>query len=138
MWTPSWEAVPRTNRSLNSPHAPKGNATAVAGAGRELEATVTALFQAVIDGGCEPHVQPLMKLNALHREPWVRFDWQEAAERMDVRDKHLRPSGAQLLRDVARWANAWVWKRAPFAEYDRSMNKSRQAPVYDEQQGLLV
>lgn len=33
MWTPSWEAVPRTNRSLNSPHAPKGNATAVAGAG---------------------------------------------------------------------------------------------------------
>lgn len=78
-------------------------------------------IQAVIEGGCEPHVQPLMKLNALDKTPWVRFDWTE-----------------QKLRDVARWANGWVWKRAPFAEYDRSMNKSRAAPVYDEQQGLFV
>ena len=59
-------------------------------------------IQETIDMGCEPHVQPLMKLNALDRKPWVRFDWTE-----------------QLLKDVARWANGWVWKRAPFAEYDR-------------------
>jgi hypothetical protein len=76
-------------------------------------------IQAVIDGGCEPHVQPLMKLNALHREPWVRFDWTE-----------------QKLRDLARWANAWVWKRAPFAEYDRSMNMSR-LPTADAGQAAL-
>ena len=57
-------------------------------------------IQEVIDNGCEPHVQPLMKLNALDRKPWVRFDWTE-----------------QLLKDVARWANGWVWKRATFAEY---------------------
>lgn len=75
----------------------------------------------VIDWGGEPHVQPLMKLNALDKAPWVRYDWT-----------------APKLRDVARWANGWVWKRAPFAEYDRSMNKSRAAPVYDEQQGLFV
>lgn len=75
----------------------------------------------VIDWGGEPHVQPLMKLNALDKDPWVRFDWT-----------------AQKLRDVARWANGWVWKRAPFAEYDRSMKKSRAPAVYDEQQGLFV
>ena len=77
-------------------------------------------IQAVIDGGCEPHVQPLMKLNALQREPWVRHDWT-----------------AQRLKDVARWANAWVWKRAPFAEYDRSLNHSRR-PAVHEQVGLFA
>lgn len=78
-------------------------------------------IQRVIDWGGEPHVQPLMKLNALTKEPWVRFDWTE-----------------QKLRDVARWANGWVWKKAPFSEYNRSMNNSRQPAVYDEQQGLFL
>ena len=59
-------------------------------------------IQEVIDSGCEPHVQPIMKLNALEKTPWVRFDWTE-----------------QRLRDVARWANGYVWRKAPFAEYDR-------------------
>lgn len=57
-------------------------------------------IQEVIDGGCQPHVQPLMKLVALEREPHVRFDWT-----------------AQKLKDVARWANGYVWRKAPFAEY---------------------
>lgn len=74
-----------------------------------------------IASGCEPHVQPVMKLNALTREPWVRHDWT-----------------AQKLRDVARWANGWVWKKAPFDEYDRSRNKYRTRETYDEQQGLFV
>lgn len=70
--------------------------------------------------GCEPHVQPLMKLNALSRDPWVRYDWT-----------------AQKLKDVARWANGWVWKKAPFEEYDR--HRRTIAPeVYDGQQGLFV
>lgn len=77
-------------------------------------------IQAVIDGGCEPHVQPLMKLNALQREPWVRHDWT-----------------AQKLRDVARWSNAWVWKKAPFNEYDRSLNFSRATAAH-EQPGLFA
>jgi hypothetical protein len=89
--------------------------------GNEPVAECMARIQAVIDHGCEPHVQPVMKLNALHREPWVRFDWTE-----------------QKLRDVARWANGWVWKRAPFAEYDRSLNTHRQAPRPVEQEGLFV
>lgn len=74
----------------------------------------------VIEWGGEPHVQPYIKLNALERRPHVRFDWTE-----------------QMLADVTRWANKWVWRRAPFAEYDRSMTNKTQ-PVYDGQQGLFV
>jgi hypothetical protein len=77
-------------------------------------------IQETIDMGCEPHCQPLMKLNALEKKPWVRFDWTD-----------------QKLRDLARWANGWVWKRAPFAEYDR--HRRTVAPEsYDAQQGLFV
>jgi hypothetical protein len=74
----------------------------------------------VIEWGGEPHVQPYIKLNALEKRPHVRFDWTD-----------------QRLRDVARWANGFVWRSAPFAEYDRSMRRS--APErYDAQQGLFV
>jgi hypothetical protein len=73
----------------------------------------------VIEMGCEPHVQPLMKLNARERTPWVRYDWTE-----------------QRLKDVARWANAFVWRSVPFDQYDRTFNKSRE-PIYDEAQGLF-
>lgn len=78
-------------------------------------------IQRVIDWGGEPHVQPLMKLNALEKRPWVRFDWTD-----------------RKLRDVARWANGWVWKKAPFSEYDRSMNKYRVREVYDPTDGLFA
>ena len=86
--------------------------------GNEPFADCMARIDEVIGHGCEPHVQPLMKLNALEREPWVRFDW-----------------SAQRLRDVARWANGFVWKRAPFSDYDRHL-KIRE--VFDSQQGLFV
>lgn len=88
--------------------------------GNEPFAECMGRIQEVIDAGCEPHVQPYMKLTALEKRPWVRFDWTE-----------------QRLQDVARWANGWVWKRAPFAEYDR--HRKNTAPErYDEQQGLFV
>ena len=88
--------------------------------GNEPYAECMTRIQETIDHGCEPHVQPLMKLNALDREPWVRFDWT-----------------AQKLRDVARWANGWVWKKAAFTDYDRHR---RNAPPesYDAQQGLFA
>ena len=60
-------------------------------------------IQRVIDWGGDPHCQPLLKLNTLVKSPWVRYDWNE-----------------QLLRDVARWCNGWVWRKAPFSEYQRS------------------
>ena len=73
----------------------------------------------VITAGCEPHVQPVMKLNATTKDPWVRYDWAD-----------------QKLRDVARWANGFVWKRGGFDEYDRSM-KSKPVPP-DEQMRLAI
>jgi hypothetical protein len=57
----------------------------------------------------EPHVQALMKLNALEKRPHVKFDWTE-----------------QLLTDVARWANRRIYKYAPFLDYASSRKSSRQ------------
>jgi len=74
----------------------------------------------VLEWGGEPHVQPLMKLNALEKEYWVRFDWT-----------------VEKLRDVARWANRRVWRYATFEEYGRSVKSSR-LERYDAQQGLFV
>lgn len=78
-------------------------------------------IQEVIDNGCEPHVQPYMKLVALVKEPHARHDWT-----------------VQKLRDVARWANGFVYRKAPFSEYNRSM-KSRTPPErFDELTGLFA
>jgi hypothetical protein len=74
----------------------------------------------VIEWGGEPHVQPLMKLNALEKEYWVRFDWT-----------------TRKLRDMARWANRRIWRYAPFDEYAGSVKSSR-ADRFDQQQGLFV
>jgi hypothetical protein len=54
----------------------------------------------VIEWGGEPHVQPLMALNTLVKRPIVRYDWTE-----------------QKLKDMARWANKWIWRTVPFTEY---------------------
>lgn len=54
----------------------------------------------VIEWGGESHVQPLMSLNTLVKRPMVRHDWTE-----------------QKLKDMARWANRWIWRTVPFSEY---------------------
>ena len=64
----------------------------------------------VISWGGEPHVQPLMKLNAREKVPWVRFDWT-----------------AQTLKDVARWANRYVWRTVPFEEYSAHYRRGVRA-----------
>lgn len=87
--------------------------------GNEPVADCMARIQEVIDHGCEPHVQPFIKLTATERAPHVRHDWT-----------------ADLLADVARWANGWVWKRAPFSDYRRDRHNDR-GPVYDDRQGLF-
>lgn len=86
--------------------------------GNEPFAECMQRIQEVIDHGCEPHVQPVIKLNALEKRPWVRHDWSE-----------------QRLKDVARWANGHVWRRAPFAEYDASRKNTER---YDAEQGLFT
>lgn len=76
--------------------------------GHEPFAECMARIQHVIDQGGEPYVQPIMKLNALRKEPWIRHDWNR-----------------QLLGQVQRWANRWTWKTAPFAEYRASIKTSQ-------------
>lgn len=77
--------------------------------GHEPFAECMARIQHVIDLGGEPYVQPIMKLNSLTKEPWVRHDWT-----------------AQRLKQVQRWANRHLWRSVPFSEYDASA-KSRLA-----------
>ena len=87
--------------------------------GNEPFAECMERIREVIGNNCEPHVQPFLDLNALKREPRARFDWT-----------------VQQLKDVARWANAWLWRKFPFEEYDRH---KRNAPreSYDSRQGLF-
>ena len=85
--------------------------------GNEPVAACLQRIEEVIAWGGEPHAQPYIKLNALAREPKVRYDW-----------------SPQLLTDMARWANGRFWKYARFADYDRSARTSRQ-PI--EQEGLF-
>lgn len=87
--------------------------------GNEPYAECMARIRRVIDWGCEPHVQPFIKLNALQREPHVKFDWT-----------------AQKLKDVARWANGFLWKQMPFDDYDRYAKK--QPERYNAQEGLFA
>lgn len=72
----------------------------------------------VIEWGGEPHVQPFIKLTALDKIPHARNDWT-----------------VRRLRDVARWANRFLWKTCDFENYDR--REERRAIPYDEQQGLF-
>ena len=64
-----------------------------------IEACMDRIMQ-VISWGAEPYVQPVMKLNARERKPWVRFNW-----------------SPQRLKDVQRWVNGWVWRKCSFDEY---------------------
>lgn len=75
----------------------------------------------VIALGGEPYVQPNMKLNTLVKEPWVRHDWTE-----------------HRLKQVQRWANRRVWRKAAFADYDASIKTSRRRDRYDAETGLFV
>lgn len=80
-----------------------------------------ARIRRVLDWGGEPHVQPYMKLNAIEREPWAQFDWT-----------------VQRLRDVARWANRRHWRKATFAEYDRTARTRPRRDRYRSSDGLFV
>ncbi|MCP3961319.1 MAG: hypothetical protein GY719_26020 [bacterium] len=78
-------------------------------------------IQEVIGWGGQPHVQPFVKLTAREKAPHARFDWTAAR-----------------LRDVARWANRFLWRSVPFEEYDRaSADRASRAVPHDAQQGLF-
>ena len=72
-----------------------------------MEACLQRLLE-VIEWGGEPHAQPFIKLNALEKKPHIRHDWT-----------------AQMLTDMARWANRRIWRYASFEEYRGSTKTSR-------------
>jgi hypothetical protein len=76
-------------------------------------------FQECVAMGAEPHVQAYMKLTALEKRPWVKFDWTE-----------------QRLKDFMRWANGFLYKSMTLDEYDRHAKKRPER--YDAQQGLFL
>ena len=89
--------------------------------GNEPKEDCLRRIQEVIDHGCEPHVQPIMRLNALDRKPWIRHDWTD-----------------QSVRAVARWANSWSYKRCSFEEWDPKLKREDLELKYDAQQGLFA
>lgn len=85
--------------------------------GHEPFAQCMERIERVIALGGEPYVQPVMKLNAREKKPWVRHDWTP-----------------QKLSHVQRWANRRIWRKARFDEYDANAKTPRQsdAPLFDE------
>jgi len=77
--------------------------------GNEPQAACLERIREVIAWGGEPHVQPYMKLNALQRIPYPRFDWT-----------------GQRLTDVARWANRRLWRYMTLDQYNRHFKRDRR------------
>lgn len=74
-----------------------------------VEACLERIYRVIAWGG-EPYVQPIMKLTAARREPWVRYDWT-----------------SRKLKAVQRWANGRFWRKAPrFEDYDVSVRNGRE------------
>lgn len=90
--------------------------------GNEPYAECLARFKEVVSAGCEPHVQPVMKLNALDKgDKWVKHDWT-----------------ALRLKKFGRWGSRpALWKSIPFEDYDQHF-KEKEEECYDAQQGLFV
>lgn len=57
-------------------------------------------IQKIIEWDGEPYCQPYMALDTLEKKPVVRYDWTE-----------------QKLKDMARWANRWIWRNIPIIDY---------------------
>lgn len=89
--------------------APKRKRVYVLIGNEPMDACITRLKEVIAWGG-EPHAQPYIKLNALYKQPRVRFDWT-----------------ADDLRIVARWANRRVWRYTELEGYRRFWRRGEAA-----------
>lgn len=96
------EAVARVFRMLKDVSPRKKQVYTMIG--HEPFEVCMARIQKVIDSGAEPYAQPMIQLNALKKEPKVRYDWT-----------------ALKLKQVQRWVNRRIWRKAPFSEYNASI-----------------
>lgn len=113
--TPEREFVEPVMKMLSA--VPPGKKRVYVLIGNEPEAECLERVESVIRWGGEPHCQPLMRLNALRKDPWVRYDWTR-----------------RKLMNMARWANRRVWRKVKYKDY-RPNAKTQE--VYDEQEGLF-
>ncbi len=111
------EHVARVMRMLDRQHVGARRRQVYTLIGNEPFAACMDRIRQVIGWGGEPYAQPVMKLNALDRRPWVRFDWTE-----------------RKLRQVQRWVNGRFWRYVPFDGYDASAKTANLAD--DRQLGL--
>lgn len=80
--------------------------------GNEPRESCFERIREVIAWGGEPYCQPVMKLNALEKKPWVRFDWT-----------------AYELKLAQRWVNRHLAVRGvPYADYNASAKTARREP----------
>lgn len=74
----------------------------------------------VIEWGGEPHCQPMMALNTLVKKPMIKYDWTE-----------------QKLKDMARWANRWLWRKMTFDDYKpRGGQHGKSKDMFQVQAGV--
>jgi len=81
--------------------------------GNEPIAACLERIQHVIAWGGEPYAQPYMKLNALERQPHVRFDWTR-----------------RKLLEVQRWINGRFWRYTNLDGYCSSI-RTRQTTLQE-------
>lgn len=68
--------------------------------------------------GCEPYVQPEIKLSAREKRVWVRFDWTE-----------------HELKRVQKYYNSFAWRSGlKLKDFNPTLRRDR----YDAEQGLFV
>lgn len=76
--------------------------------------------QRVIAWGAEPFVQPFQPLDALHKNAYAPPSWEPGQ-----------------LTDFARYFNRYVWRRTPWAKYDRNYRARRRRAKKAQVQGVL-
>lgn len=85
--------------------------------GNEPVADCVARIEECLAAGCEPHVQPEIKLSAREKAWWVRFDW----------------TRAELSR-VQKWVNSFAFRSCALKDFRPTLHRDR----YDAEQGLFV
>lgn len=80
------------------------------------EACVQRIMEC-LEMGCEPHVQPEIKLKANEKKYWVRFDWT-----------------SQELKRVQKWVNSFAFRSCRLKDFNPRLHRDR----YDAEQGLFV
>jgi hypothetical protein len=102
------EHVQRVTRMLRH-IAPRRKQVYVMIGGEPFDACMDRIKE-TIAWGCEPYVQPFIKLTSLVYRPNVRFDWT-----------------VRRLRAVQRWVNGRYWKYTSFENYNSSIKTVAQS-----------